>query len=113
MAPPVTKDPMKRLVLVALMLVVPAAALADAAPDGVAIFKSKCAICHGADGKGQTPTGRSLKVSDLSSKDVQKQSDAELQKIIADGKGTMPSFKSALDQSSIDALIVFIRSLKK
>jgi cytochrome c6 len=104
---------MKRLLLAVLMLTVPAAALADAAPDGAAIFKSKCAICHGADGKGQTPTGRSLKVRDLSLKDVQKQSDAELQKIIADGKGAMPSFKSALDQASIDALIVFIRSLKK
>jgi len=104
---------MKRLLLAALIMLVPTAVLADAGPDGTAIFKSKCAICHGADGKGQTPTGRSLKVRDLSSKEVQNQSDAELQKIIADGKGTMPSFKSALDQASIDALIAFIRSLKK
>src|SRR5712692_11538921 len=104
---------MRRAVLLIIVAAMPSVLAADAAPDGAAIFKSKCAICHGADGKGQTPTRRSLKVSDLISKDVQKQSDAELQKIIADGKGTMPSFKSALDQSSIDALIVFIRSLKK
>lgn len=99
------------MLFVALLLA--PAAVADAGPDGAAIFKSKCGLCHGPDGKGQTPLGKSMKLKDLGSAEVQKQSDAELQKIIVDGKGKMPAFKSALDQAQIDALIGFIRSLKK
>ena len=38
-----------------------------------ATFKTKCAGCHGADAKGK----EALKTRDLSSADVQKQSDAE------------------------------------
>jgi len=97
----------------AVVLLLPHAARANAGADGAAIFKSKCAICHGPDGKGQTATGKSLKVKDLSSKKVQKQSNEELQKIVTNGKGTMPAYKATLDQASIDAVIAFIRTLKK
>ena len=86
---------------------------ADAGPDGAAIYKSKCALCHGPDGAGQTPTGKSMKVKDLRSAEVQNMTDADLNKVIADGKGKMPAYKSNLDQASIDALISFIRTLKK
>ena len=89
------------------------AAIADSAPDGAAIFKSKCAICHGPDGKGNTPTGRSLHIKDLGSDEVQRMKNAELQKIIEDGKGAMPAYKDKLDQASMDAVIAFIRTLKK
>ena len=51
-----------------------------------ATFKAKCAMCHGADGKGKD----AMKTRDLSSADVQKQSDAELSAIISNGKGKMP-----------------------
>ena len=95
------------------LLLVGGAALADAGPDGGAIFKKNCAICHGADGRGQTPTGRALKLKDLGTADVQKLTNAEMQKIIADGKGTMPAFKDKLDQAGIDAVIAFLRTLKK
>ena len=88
------------------------AAMGDAAPDGAPIYKSKCAVCHGADGKGKTATGRSLHLRDLGSNEVQSLKNEEMQKIIEDGKGTMPAFKDSLDQASIDALIAFIRTLK-
>ena len=101
----------KSAILIAILLA--PKAIADAAPDGAAIFKSKCAVCHGADGKGKTPTGRSLHLRDLGSDEVQAMKNEELQKIIEDGKKTMPVFKNTLDQASIDALIAFIRTLKK
>src|SRR5262249_25092298 len=88
-------------------------AFADAGPDGAAIYKTNCAICHGADGNGQTPAGRPLKLKDLGSAEVQKLSNAEMQKIISEGKGSMPAFKDKFDQASIDAVIGFIRTLKK
>ena len=46
------------------LLLVGGVALADAGSDGGAIFKSNCAICHCVDGRGQTPTGRALKVNE-------------------------------------------------
>ena len=49
------------------------------AQDAAATYKSKCAMCHGADGKKAAG-------HDLSSADVQKKSDADLAAVIANGK---------------------------
>jgi len=95
------------LVLVALLA---APLLAE---DGAAIFKAKCAMCHGPDGSGQTAVGRSLKLRNMASTGVQKQSDAELAKIITDGKGKMPAMKGKLTDVEIKALVAHIRTLKK
>ena len=83
------------------------------AADGAALFKAKCAMCHGADGKGETAMGKNLKLRDLGSADVQKQTDADLKKVIEDGKGKMPPSKAKLAAGDADALVAFIRSLKK
>jgi len=82
------------------------------AADGAAIYKSKCALCHGADGGGQTPSGKAMKVRDLRSNEVQKQTDVELTKVISGGKGKMPPYGKQLSNADVDALIVFIRTLK-
>jgi cytochrome c551 len=86
--------------------------LADGGPDGAAIYKAKCAMCHGADGAGQTPTGKSMKVGDLRSADVQKMSDKDLTALITDGKGKMPAYKGKLSAAEITALVGLIRKLK-
>lgn len=84
-------------------------ALADAAAD----YKAKCASCHGAEGKGDTAVGKSMKVQDLGSADVQKQSDADLATIIEKGKKPMPGYEGKLSKDQIDGLVKYIRSLKK
>ncbi len=89
------------------------AATSAFAADGAALFKSKCAMCHGADARGETSVGKSLKLRDFSSADVQKQTDAELKKIIEDGRGKMPPYKAKLAAGEADALVAFIRTLKK
>jgi cytochrome c6 len=107
---------MKKFVvtLIALAIVVGAAPVfADGTPDGAAIYKGKCAMCHGPDGKGQTTMGKSMKLRDLASADVQKQTDQELGDIILNGKGKMPSYKGKLSAEEIKALVGFIRGLKK
>jgi cytochrome c6 len=101
------------LLAAAGLLLVALPAMADAGVDGAALFKSKCAMCHGADGAGQTPTGKSMKVRDLKSAEVQKQDDKALFTIISDGKGKMPAYKSKLSTAEIDALVGFVRSLAK
>ncbi len=111
MVPPVKCVSVKALsILVAMALAWPA--LGDG-PDAAGLYKSNCAICHGTDGTGKTPTGKALKVRDLRSADVQRMSDKELFAVIADGKEKMPPFKSKLSQADIDALIAFIRQLAK
>lgn len=104
---------MNRKVAVILMcmavLLTTAPLMAD---DAAAIYKGKCAMCHGPDGAGQTPTGKTMKVRDLRSADVQKMSDADLTKIISDGKGKMPAYKAKLSAADVAALVGFIRKLK-
>jgi len=74
-----------------------------------ATFKSKCAMCHGLEGKGK----RLTKTRPLGSADVQKQSDAELTVIITRGKPpSMPAYKS-MTQDEVKQIIKYIRSLKK
>jgi cytochrome c6 len=102
----------KRLITASLLtiitLVTPAAFAGSAE-----IFKAKCASCHGADGAGQTAVGKSMKIRDLGSAEVQKQSDADLQKVITDGKGKMPAYKAKLSQADISSLVAFIRGVAK
>ena len=95
--------------LLAFALAIPAFA---AGSDGAALYKSKCAMCHGADGSGQTSMGKSMKIRDLRSAEVQKQTDVELTKIIAGGKGKMPAYGKQLSNADVEALIAHIRTLK-
>ena len=83
---------------------------ADATAD---VYKSKCATCHGADGKGDTPAGKNMKVKDLASEDVQKQSDADLAGVIEKGKKPMPAYEGKLTKDQIDGLVKWVRTLKK
>ncbi|HEX8817392.1 MAG TPA: cytochrome c [Terriglobales bacterium] len=81
--------------------------------DGADTFKAKCAMCHGADGAGQTGMGKSMGLKDLGSADVQKQSDADLTATITNGKGKMPAYGSKLSADEIAGVVKFIRTLKK
>lgn len=82
------------------------------AADGAAIYKTKCQMCHAANGSGDTATGKAMKVRDLRSADVQKQTDVELTKVIAGGKGKMQAYGKQLSTADIEALVAFIRTLK-
>ena len=77
--------------VVSVFLGVPAKADNSAAE---ATYKAKCALCHGPDGKGETATGKTMKVKDFTSEEVQKTSDADLTDAISKGKGKMPAYKT-------------------
>ena len=100
----------RSFVFLAALVTLPALA---AGPDGAAIYKSKCVVCHAADGSGDTPTGKVLKARDLRSAEVQKQTDVQLTDIIAGGKGKMQAYGKVLSNAEIQALIAHIRTLKK
>jgi cytochrome c6 len=81
--------------------------------DGADTFKAKCAMCHGADGAGQTAMGKNMGLKDLGSADIQKQSDAALTATITNGKGKMPPYGSKLSADEIAGVVKYIRTLKK
>ncbi|PYQ31771.1 MAG: cytochrome C [Acidobacteria bacterium] len=99
-----------RITLLIVTMAVPAFA---AGPDGAALYKAKCATCHAADGSGQTTMGKNLKLRDLRSTEVQKQTDKELFTWTADGKGKMPAYKGKLTDAEINALVAYMRELAK
>ncbi len=80
---------------------------------GETLYKTKCAACHGADGKGETTMGKANKLHDLGSADVQKQSDEELSGIITNGKNKMPAYGKSLKPEQIKDLVTYIRPLAK
>src|ERR1700685_1746561 len=81
--------------------------------DAPSLFKTKCAGCHGGDGSGSTSVGKSLKLRDLGSADVQKQTDAELSAIITNGKSPMPAYKGKITDAQIQDLVTYVRGLAK
>ena len=82
------------------------------AQDAAATFKAKCAMCHGADGKGSA-TGLKMGAHDFTSADVQKQTDAQLTETITKGKGKMPAYDGKLKDTEIKDLVTYIRGLAK
>lgn len=80
--------------------------------DSAALFKSKCAMCHGPDGAADTTMAKNLGIKSYKSPDVQKQSDADLKNTIVNGKGKMPAYKT-LAPEQVDGLVKYIRELGK
>jgi outer membrane biosynthesis protein TonB len=77
-------------------------------------WKSKCASCHGADGKGQTTKGKSMKAPDLTSPAWQaKRTDKKLFDTIATeqtvGGETIHGYKGELSDQEITGLVQMIR----
>lgn len=101
------------LICFSIILFVAISNLAWGQSAGETIFKSKCVLCHGADGTGNTPLGKQLQAANLCSKDVQSKKNAELHKIIHDGQTNMPAFAEQLTDEQIDQVIKYVRTLGK
>ena len=96
---------MKRTTVFLLITSLVLLAVPAMADDGAALFKAKCAACHG-------PDGTKMAKANLGSAEVQGKSDADLVSFI----GTNPkhNFKSkGLNDDQIKALVTFLRTLKK
>jgi cytochrome c6 len=110
------KEKMKKLkiqmfvvaVAVATVLAMPVSARAQDAAG--ALYKTKCAACHGPDGSGSA-VGTKLGAHDFHSAEVQTQSDAALIAIIANGKNKMPAYQKTLKAEDIAGLVAYIRTL--
>lgn len=97
------------LILLSSLLIV----TSHAADNASALFSSKCAMCHGADGQGKTTMGTKLNIKNLASPEVQKQSAAELSQTIAKGKNKMPAYEGKLSKDEITQLSGYVKGLGK
>lgn len=83
------------------------------AQDAATLYKTKCVACHGADGKGNSPAGKAMKVRDFASPEVAKESDQELTEVITKGRNKMPGYASSLKEPQIKDLVAYVRDLAK
>jgi cytochrome c6 len=90
-----------------ILMAVAAASLATGAlaADGAAIYASKCAACHGKDGKG-TAVGQKMGAKDLA---TVKGGEAEIVAVVSDGKGKMTAFKNKLSAEEIQAVAKYVK----
>jgi cytochrome c6 len=107
----ITADGLKFAVLAAALSVW-AAAPSRAQSAGEKVYKAKCAMCHGPDGKGETPAGKATKARDFNAEDVKKETDEEWTEVIVKGKNKMPSYDKKLKEDEIKELVKYIRTLK-
>lgn len=82
------------------------------AEDGRNIFVANCIGCHGRNADAATPAGRLWHVPDLRSAGVQQASDAQLLRIMREGKGKMPAWGGQLSPIDLEHVLLYLRSLK-
>jgi len=102
------------------VLITAAAAAFAAAPaadkPGQKLFETKCAACHNKDAKGKPAMAKMFKIDasalDLTKADTQKKSDADLAKVVTDGRNKMPIFKGKLKDAEISSVVSYVRTLQ-
>ena len=86
------------------------------------LWTSKCSSCHGVEGDGNTEQGKKMKVVDMTTAAWQsKRSDEYIKKAILEGtkkeeggvKKEMDAYKDEINPDQLDALVKYIRALKK
>lgn len=86
---------------------------AAAATRGRELYRRECKSCHGMTGRGDGPKAAELdsKVPDITTAKVQGQTDGALFWKIAEGRGDMPSTKTALSEEERWIVVHYLRSL--
>lgn len=77
------------------------------------MYKAKCAACHGADGKGDSPAGKATKARAFCSDEVKNETDEEWTTIILKGKNKMPAYDKKVTDAELKDVVAYIRSLCK
>ena len=91
------------------LLVVVATFRAQEKPDGAALYKERCSMCHNVDGTGNA----AIKTPDFTDPKWQEGiTDKEIVETIKNGKKDtpMPPFANKLKEEEIQALVVQVRS---
>jgi len=92
-------------IAVALFVLIPSLSWAE---DGAALYKAKCAMCHGADAAGKP----AMKAPSLIAPEVKAKSDADLTKAIAE-TAKHPAGVKGVAADDAKAIVTYLRTLQK
>ena len=93
-----------------------AASNAPAGDLGTQVFRQRCVLCHGAEGRGDGIGGKALNPRPRNFHDrayMSTRTDAQLSQVIHDGKGAMPKWGGILTDAEIAAVLAHVRELGK
>lgn len=107
---PVTIFSFRLALLAGCILVMSVTFRAATKPDGAAIYKQRCSMCHGVDGKGFS----AIKTPDMTDPKWQESvKDSQMTEMIKNGKKGTPmlAFGDKLKDDEIRVVVEYIRSL--
>ena len=82
--------------------------------EGKVLFLKACANCHGTDGTGSMMRKMMPKIGDLTSAELHgRMSDSDIKTLIKEGREQMPPFGTVYSDSQIQAVIAYVRTLKR
>jgi cbb3-type cytochrome c oxidase subunit III len=82
--------------------------------DANVLFEKHCDTCHGKDGQAKTFKAKFNHARNLTDAQWQAEvSDERLFNSITNGKGKMPAWGKKLSEAQINALVAYVRKLKK
>ena len=87
-----------------------------AATDGEELYRNYCAVCHGAEGRGDGPAASSFDPPppDLTDAErMQQLTDGRLLEVLSSGSGTMNGFGSMLTPEEVEAVAEYTRTLSE
>ena len=82
------------------------------------LYRNNCARCHGAEGRSDTPLGRTFNAPDITDQKWWQEHAAiantrSLMAIVTNGKGSMPAFSKKLSRSEIKILVTYVRRFRR
>jgi mono/diheme cytochrome c family protein len=83
---------------------------------GAALFRTRCAPCHGAEGRGNGPAAAAMNPRPTNLADPAPGTavaDSAQRAVIERGRRAMPAFGRLLNQAQIDTLAFFLRQLRQ
>jgi cbb3-type cytochrome c oxidase subunit III len=87
---------------------------AEQSVDPSVVFDKHCSTCHGKDGQAKTFKAKFNHARNLTDAKWQAEvSDERIFNSISNGKGKMPAWGKKLSEAQINALVGYVRKLKK
>ena len=81
------------------------------AEDGAAIYKSKCAMCHGATGTPSAGMAKMMGIKPVSDPAMKDLSEAQIESTVKKGKGKMKPI-AGLTDAQVKAVAAYFKTLK-
>ena len=81
------------------------------AEDGAALYKSKCAMCHGATGTPSAGMAKSMGIKPVSDPSIQALTVAQITATVKNGKGKMHAV-AGLTDPQVSAVAAYFKTLK-